>query len=227
MSATPAQASPARKPARNARSRAREFALQGLYQVLVGRQAMAQIDDFTQGLAGFGKADSVYYDTTIFATVFQFFFLRLAVFFGCVGVFTNLFRGELLDKSLHYYLLTPLRREVLVAGKYIAGLIATTVIFCTSTVLQIWALSLHFDASEIADFLNGGGWGQIAAYTGVTAAACLGYGSVFLAAGLLFKNPIVPAAVVVTWEGLGLPLVNEFRKEKGGTDVPKVAPIPL
>ena len=65
MSATPAQASPARKPARNARSRAREFALQGLYQVLVGRQAMAQIDDFTQGLAGFGKADSVYYDTLL------------------------------------------------------------------------------------------------------------------------------------------------------------------
>lgn len=59
------KAQPARKPTRNARSRSREFALQGLYQVLVGRQAMAQIDDFTQGLAGFGKADSVYYDTLL------------------------------------------------------------------------------------------------------------------------------------------------------------------
>ncbi|MFM2124801.1 MAG: hypothetical protein RL328_1252 [Acidobacteriota bacterium] len=156
--------------------------------------------------------DTVYYDTAIFATVFQFFFLRLAVFFGCVGVFTNLFRAELLDKSLHYYLLTPLRREVLVAGKYIAGLTATVVIFCTSTVLQIWALSLHFDAQEIAEFLDGGGWGQIAAYTGVAAAACLGYGSVFLAAGLLFRNPIVPAAVVVSWEGLNLFLPAALKK---------------
>ena len=59
------KAQPGRKPTRNARSRSREFALQGLYQVLVGRQAMAQIDDFTQGLAGFGKADSVYYDTLL------------------------------------------------------------------------------------------------------------------------------------------------------------------
>ena len=65
MSATPAQASPARKPARNARSRAREFALQGLYQVLVGQQALAQIDDFTRGLVGFNKADSLHYDALL------------------------------------------------------------------------------------------------------------------------------------------------------------------
>jgi hypothetical protein len=34
----------------------------------------------------------------------------------------------------------------------------------------------------------------------VTALACAGYGSVFLAAGLLFRNPIVPAAIVLVWE---------------------------
>ncbi len=156
--------------------------------------------------------DTIAYDSTIFATVFQFFYLRLAIFFGCVGVFTNLFRGELLDKSLHYYLLTPLRREVLVIGKYIAGLTATTVIFCTGTVLQIWALSLHFEKSEIADFLNADGWSHIAAYVGVTAAACLGYGSVFLAAGLLFKNPIIPAASVEVWESLNIFLPATLKK---------------
>ena len=57
--------------------------------------------------------DTIPKDALIFAGVFQFFFLRLAIFFGCVGVFTNLFRGEMLDKSLHFYLLTPVRREVL------------------------------------------------------------------------------------------------------------------
>ena len=55
-------------------------------------------------------------DSLIYATVFQFFYLRLAIFFGCVGIFTNLFRGEMIDKSLHFYLLAPIRREVLVAG---------------------------------------------------------------------------------------------------------------
>ncbi len=50
-------------------------------------------------------------DSVIFATVFQFFYLRLAIFFGCVGIFMNLFRGEMLDKSLHFYLLSPMRRR--------------------------------------------------------------------------------------------------------------------
>ena len=63
-------------------------------------------------------------DSYVFAGVFQFFFIRLAVFFGCLGIFMNLFRGEMLDKSLHFYLLAPIRREILLIGKYLAGLLA-------------------------------------------------------------------------------------------------------
>src|SRR5690606_33520145 len=33
---------------------------------------------------------------TIFAAVFHHFYLRLAIFFGCLGIFMNLFRGEML-----------------------------------------------------------------------------------------------------------------------------------
>ena len=54
-----------RKPVRNARSRSREFALQGLYQVLVGQQPLPQIDAFTRDLVGFNKADSVHYDALL------------------------------------------------------------------------------------------------------------------------------------------------------------------
>ncbi|HSP68727.1 MAG TPA: hypothetical protein VLN48_13435 [Bryobacteraceae bacterium] len=156
--------------------------------------------------------DTIPKDSLVFAGVFQFFFLRLAIFFGCVGVFTNLFRGEMLDKSLHFYLLTPIRREVLAIGKYLAGLIATVVIFCTSTFLQLAALSLHFDGNEVSEYLANGGWGHVAAYLGVTAAACLGYGGIFLAAGLLFKNPILPAAFVLVWEGLNVFLPAALKK---------------
>ena len=41
-------------------------------------------------------------------------------FFGCLGIFMNLFRGEMLDKTLHFWFLMPVRREVLLAGKYVA-----------------------------------------------------------------------------------------------------------
>src|ERR1700692_3007404 len=70
------------------------------------------------------QQDSLGNDIQIFAGVFQFFYLRIAIFFGCVDIFMNLFRGEMIDKSLHYYLLAPVRREVLVAGKFLSGLVA-------------------------------------------------------------------------------------------------------
>ena len=139
-------------------------------------------------------------DNTVFATIFQFYYLRLAIFFGCVGVFTNLFRGEMIDKSLHFYLLTPMRREVLLAGKFIAGLIATVVIFTTGTALMLIAMMWQYHGPQLTEYLHGPGWGHIAGYLGVTALACAGYGSVFLAVGLLFRNPIIPAAIVLVWE---------------------------
>jgi N utilization substance protein B len=51
--------------AKSARSRAREFALQALYQHLVGRNDAPSIDRFTRDLAGFHKADSVHYDALL------------------------------------------------------------------------------------------------------------------------------------------------------------------
>ena len=53
------------------RSRAREFALQGLYQSLVGGNAIDDIDLFTRDLAGFSKADSVHFDALLQGCVAQ------------------------------------------------------------------------------------------------------------------------------------------------------------
>ncbi len=152
-------------------------------------------------------------DTYVFAGVFQFFFLRLAIFFGCLGIFMNLFRGEMLDKSLHFYLLAPIRREVLLVGKYLAGLLAATVIFTSSTALQLTALLSRFDSATLSHFFNQShGASQIVAYLGVTILACVGYGSVFLAAGLLFRNPIFPAAFVLVWEAANPVLPSALKK---------------
>lgn len=47
------------------RSRAREFALQALYQHFVGGGDVAVIDAFTRELQGFAKADMVHYDALL------------------------------------------------------------------------------------------------------------------------------------------------------------------
>jgi len=148
-----------------------------------------------------------------FATVFQFFFIRLAIFFGCLGIFMNLFRGEMVDKSLHYYLLSPIRREVLLVGKFLAGVVASAVIFTTSTGLQLIAYLSAFDAATVSRYFNQDhGTSQVAAYLGVTVLACIGYGSVFLGGGLLFRNPIFPAAAVLIWEAAN-PLLPALLKK--------------
>jgi ABC-type transport system involved in multi-copper enzyme maturation permease subunit len=142
--------------------------------------------------------------TFLFATIFQLYYLRLAIFFGCLGIFMNLFRGEMLDKTLHFYLLTPVRREILLAGKYLAGLTATVVIFAASTALQFYASLAQFNHATVAGYFAGPGWSHFSAYLGVTILACVGYGSIFLAAGLFFRNPIIPAAVLLFWENASL-----------------------
>jgi ABC-type transport system involved in multi-copper enzyme maturation permease subunit len=169
------------------------------------------VDDELQGIH-WRELPNLSQDKLIFATAFQFFYLRLAIFFGCVGIFMNLFRGELVDKSLHFYLLAPIRREVLLVGKYLAGLTATVVIFTSSTALQLWALLWQYDSQAVNEYLHGPGWSHIGAYLGVTALACLGYGSIFLAAGLLFRNPIIPAAIVLLWESANLFLPAALKK---------------
>ena len=142
-------------------------------------------------------------DTNIFATTFQLLDLRIVLFFGCLGIFMNLFRGEVVDRSLHYYFLAPVRREVLVVGKYLAGMIAAIVIFTTSTILQWAALYAHFPVTMIEAYLRGGnGWTHLAAYAATTALGCIGYGSVFLLMGALFRNPIFPAAAILLWESI-------------------------
>jgi len=167
-------------------------------------------NDLFVGLAD-GKVESINIeavenlgrDSILFAGVFQFFFLRLAVFFGCLGIFMNLFRGEVLDRSLHFYFLAPVRREVLMVGKFLAGLLATCTIFVTSELLQTIAFLWHFPPSARDVYLyHNHGLEHAAVYIGVTALGCIGYGAFFLVAGMMFRNPILPAAAILIWEGI-------------------------
>jgi ABC-type transport system involved in multi-copper enzyme maturation permease subunit len=149
------------------------------------------------------EGNNVGQDSIMFAATFQFFFLRLAIFFGCLGIFMNLFRGEVLDRSLHFYFLAPIRRDVLMAGKFLAGLLATCMIFVTSELLQTIAFLWHFPPSVRDVYLyHNHGLEHTAIYLGVTVLACVGYGAFFLVAGMLFRNPILPAAAILIWEAI-------------------------
>src|SRR5678809_231355 len=92
----------------------------------------------TSEMRNFGMLGQVY------AAVYGGLILRTLVFFGCAWVFMNLFRGEVVDRSLHYYFLSPVRREVLVVGKYLSGLVTSMVMFTGTTVIAMLLLYVPF-----------------------------------------------------------------------------------
>ena len=147
-----------------------------------------------------GRDTSLSVDTELFAHIFQVFYLRVGIFFGCMGLFTWLFRGEIVEKSLHYYFLAPVRRQVLIVGKFLAGLITTAVVFNLSVLLGFLFNYSHLGAAGRAFMFSGPGFGHLLSYLLVTTLACLGFGSIFLALSLMFKNPILPGIVVLLWE---------------------------
>jgi hypothetical protein len=151
-------------------------------------------------------------DRTIFAGLFQYFYLRLAIFFGCLGMFMYLFSGEMSNRTLHYWFLAPARRDVLLAGKYAAGLIASSAIFGGGALLAFAAMIWPHDAVELQAFWNAGGMAHAFWYAAAAVLGCVGYGSVFLAIGLYVRNPIVPAVVLLVWEGVSGILPHALQK---------------
>lgn len=163
----------------------------------------------------------------VFANLYEGLILRTIVFFGCAWVFMNLFRGEVVDRSLHYYFLSPLRREVLVCGKYLSGLVASLVLFGISTAGSLLFLYVGLGSSGWNYFADGPGKGQAVAYLGITALGCVGYGAVFLVIGLFFRNPIIPALLIYGWEFINFLLPPVLKKISVIHYLHSLSPVPV
>ncbi len=166
-------------------------------------------------------------DRQVYAGMFQFFYLRLAIFFGCLGIFINLFRGEMLDRSLHFWFLAPVKREVLLMGKYVAGLVAASTIFGVGALGCFLAMVMPHDAAEVSTFWSTIGPEHTFWYLAAAVLGCVGYGSVFLAAGLLLRNPIVPAIVMLLWESINGFLPDVMQKLSVLHYLQSLCPVPV
>src|ERR1700730_17582755 len=150
---------------------------------------------------------------TIYAWIYGALILRTVVFFGCAWIFMNLFRGELVDRSLHFYFLAPVRREVLIIGKYFSGLVTATTLFTAPTVVSMLLLYFpQFPSESHRFFFDGPGLGRLLGYCGITILACIGYGAFFLVVGLFFRNPIIPAVFLYLWELINFLLPPLLKK---------------
>src|SRR5205814_2602577 len=100
-------------------------------------------------------------DTSVMAGIVQFYYIRLGIFFGCLGIFSRLIRGEMIERSLHFYLLSPVRREVLLLAKFAAGSISALVLFGSAIIANFALIYVGFGPAGYDYVFNGPGVGQL------------------------------------------------------------------
>jgi ABC-type transport system involved in multi-copper enzyme maturation permease subunit len=151
-------------------------------------------------------------DTGVLAGVVQFYYIRLAVFFGCLGIFSRLIRGEMIERSLHFYLLAPVRREVLLLAKFVAGSISAVLVFGTAILADFTLMYAAFGAAGQDYVFHGPGLGQLQVYLVIVVLACLGYGAVFLLFSMMFRNPMPAAMLFMGWEAINPVMPSLLQK---------------
>jgi ABC-type transport system involved in multi-copper enzyme maturation permease subunit len=151
-------------------------------------------------------------DTNVLASVIQLYYIRLGVFFGCLGIFSRLIRGEMIERSLHFYLLSPVPRELLLLCKFVAGSLSAVLLFGSATVADFVLIYAGFGAAGREYVFNGPGLGLLEAYLAIIVLACLGYGAIFLLLSMIFRNPTPAAMILLGWEAINPVLPSLLQK---------------
>ena len=151
-------------------------------------------------------------DSAVLAGVVQFYYIRLGIFFGCLGIFSRLIRGEMIERSLHFYLLSPVRREVLLLAKFTAGSISALALFGSAIIANFVLFYVGYGPAGTDYLFNGAGTGELEAYLAIVGLACLGYGSVFLLLSMMFRNPTPAALLVFGWEAINPVMPSLLQK---------------
>jgi ABC-type transport system involved in multi-copper enzyme maturation permease subunit len=157
-------------------------------------------------------ASSLSDDTSVLAGIVQLYYLRLGIFFGCLGIFSRLIRGEMIERSLHFYLLAPVRREVLLLGKFLAGSISAVLVFGVAVLLNFLLMYGPYGNAGTYYIFHGPGLAQLGAYLAITVLACIGYGAIFLLLSMVFRNPIPGAMLLLGWEAINPVLPSLLQK---------------
>jgi len=151
-------------------------------------------------------------DTIVLAGVVQFYYIRLGVFFGCLGIFSRLIRGEMVERSLHFYLLAPVRREILLLAKFVAGSTSAILLFGTAILADFVLMYTAYGAAGQDYIFHGPGLGQLESYLAIVVLACLGYGAVFLLFSMMFRNPMPAALLFLGWEAINPVMPSLLQK---------------
>jgi ABC-type transport system involved in multi-copper enzyme maturation permease subunit len=118
----------------------------------------------------------------------------------------------MIERSLHFYLLAPVRREILLLSKFVAGSISALLLFGSAMIADFALMYAGFGALGREYVFDGPGLSQLEAYLVIIVLACLGYGAVFLLLSMMFRNPTPAALLVLGWEAINPVLPSLLQK---------------
>ena len=131
----------------------------------------------------------------IFGLMVWTFYLRFTV--PVLGVFygTALIADEVEDRTITYFFTRPIPRGAVLAGKYLAYLVCTTVVVLPSVML------VYFLVVPILGGSIGREFPSLATDLAMVAAGLAVYGALFALVGAWFRRPLLTGLVVVFgWE---------------------------
>lgn len=147
------------------------------------------------------SADPLSHDTTAFADVFGLTVIRFGLYFSCVALFAGLIRREVEERSLHYYFLCPIRREIVALGKYLAAACITALVFAVTTIVAFGLMLAPHGTSSISTYLlRDGGALDLMSFITIAVLAAVAYGALHFALGTFLRNPIFPAIAYFFFE---------------------------
>jgi hypothetical protein len=85
----------------------------------------------------------------------------------------------------------------------------------------------HFGPAGQQFVFDGPGMHHLVAYLTIAVLACFGYGAIFLALSLVFRNPIIPGAFVFGWEAVSSVLPAAMQKFSITFYLKNLAPVEL
>lgn len=178
--------------------------------------------------SGIGKEPTMFQPTAMGFVALFHSYVRTSIFLATLILFMSLFRSDIMRRSLHYYFLTPVRREVLVAGKYAAAMLSAMAVFSFATVALYVLMLLPWGFGNLFDHLfQGPGLSHLVSYVGIAILACAGYGAVFLLAGLFLRNPVVAAVMIWAWEAINFVLPAMLKKVSVIFYLRSLYPVPM
>jgi hypothetical protein len=174
-------------------------------------------------LTVFGREDTVSIGavTSHFSQMFHLLILAMVVF-------SNAVRREVLERTLHFYFLMPVRREVLMAGLYLGGVLAMGSVVAVTTLVSFVLAYLPAGLGPFTHFLfQGPGLGHLASYLLLGVVGVAGYGAVFFTLGLFFRRPALPVIGIFGWELLIPFLPPLLKKISIAYYLGALAPVPV